>query len=51
MRADARWVEPKLVAEVAFTAWTRDGRVRHPSFKGLRKDKPARQVKLERSRR
>ena len=34
----ARWVRPELVAEVAFTAWTRDGRLRHPSFKGLRDD-------------
>jgi bifunctional non-homologous end joining protein LigD len=34
-------------AEVEFTAWTRDGRVRHPSFKGLREDKPARAVKRE----
>jgi bifunctional non-homologous end joining protein LigD len=30
---DARWADPKLVAEVQFTTWTRDGRVRHPSFK------------------
>ena len=36
---DARWAEPKLVAEVEFTTWTRDGRVRHPSFKGTREDK------------
>jgi bifunctional non-homologous end joining protein LigD len=48
---DARWVEPKLVAEVELTTWTRDGRVRHPSFKGLREDKPAGEVKLERNRR
>ena len=30
---DARWTDPQLVAEVEFTAWTRDGRVRHPSFR------------------
>jgi len=42
------WVEPKLVAEVAFTEWTGDGRLRHPSFQGLREDKPARTVKRER---
>ena len=47
---DARWTEPELVAEVEFTAWTRDGRVRHPSFRGLREDKPAKDVKLERPR-
>ena len=46
----ARWVEPKLVAEVAFTSWTSDGVLRHPSFEGLREDKPARDVKLERPR-
>ncbi|MFN2384192.1 MAG: DNA ligase D, partial [Gemmatimonadota bacterium] len=40
-RADARgarWVAPELVAEVEFTEWTRDGRLRHPSFQGLRED-------------
>src|SRR5215831_6047662 len=36
---DAIWVKPKYVAEVAFTEWTRDGKLRHPSFKGLRDDK------------
>jgi bifunctional non-homologous end joining protein LigD len=45
---DARWVEPALVAEVEFTAWTRDGHLRHPSFKGLRLDKDARRVTAER---
>ncbi|OAA20004.1 bifunctional non-homologous end joining protein LigD [Frankia sp. EI5c] len=34
----AVWVEPMLVAEVEYTAWTPDGRLRHPSFKGLRDD-------------
>jgi bifunctional non-homologous end joining protein LigD len=38
------WVEPELVAEVAFSEWTRDGRLRHPRFVGLRDDKPAREV-------
>jgi bifunctional non-homologous end joining protein LigD len=42
------WVEPKLVAQVAFTEWTRDGRLRHPRFLGLRTDKPARDVVRER---
>jgi bifunctional non-homologous end joining protein LigD len=42
------WVEPRLVAEVAFTEWTADGRIRHPSFMGLREDKPAAQVRVER---
>lgn len=35
------WVEPKLVCEVEFTEWTEDGALRHPSFQGLREDKPA----------
>ena len=46
----ARWVEPRLLAEVAFTTWTADHLLRHPSFEGLREDKPAGQVKLERPR-
>jgi bifunctional non-homologous end joining protein LigD len=36
---DAHWVSPKLVGEVEFTEWTRDGRLRHPSWRGLRPDK------------
>ena len=36
------WVEPRLVAQVGFTEWTRDGRLRHPRFLGLRFDKSAR---------
>ena len=34
----AHWVEPELVCSVAFGEWTRDGRLRHPSYKGLRDD-------------
>lgn len=41
------WVEPKLLCEVTFTEWTRDGHVRHPSFEGLRADKKPTQVKKE----
>lgn len=44
----AVWVEPELVAEIEFTEWTADGRLRHPSFQGLREDKPASSVKRER---
>ena len=44
---DAHWVEPKLVCEIEFTEWTRDGKLRHPSYKGLRADKPARQIVRE----
>jgi len=36
---DATWVEPRLVAQVQFVEWTADGRLRHPSFLGLRPDK------------
>lgn len=43
----ARWVQPRLVAEVEFTEITSDGVIRHPSFKGLREDKDAREVHLE----
>ncbi|MGY2485487.1 DNA ligase D [Cupriavidus sp. CP313] len=42
------WVRPKLVAEVSFGSWTREGRVRHAVFHGLRTDKPARAVSVER---
>jgi bifunctional non-homologous end joining protein LigD len=36
---DAVWVKPKYVAQVRFTEWTSDGRLRHPAFLGLRDDK------------
>ncbi|MFH8610342.1 non-homologous end-joining DNA ligase [Streptomyces sp. NPDC018029] len=35
----AHWVEPRLVAQIAFTEWTRDGMLRHPRYQGLRDDK------------
>jgi len=41
------WVEPKLVAEVEFSEWTHDGRLRQPSYQGLRDDKPAGDVRRE----
>jgi bifunctional non-homologous end joining protein LigD len=43
----AHWVRPELVAEVGFTEWTNDGKLRHPRFLGLRNDKPARSVVRE----
>jgi bifunctional non-homologous end joining protein LigD len=46
-RAKASWVEPKLVAQVTFGSWTRDGLLRHPSFQGLREDKAAEDVTRE----
>ena len=45
--ADIQWVEPQLVAEVRFTEWTHDARLRHPSYLGLRDDKAAAEVKRE----
>jgi bifunctional non-homologous end joining protein LigD len=41
------WVKPKLVAEVKFTEWTSGGEMRHPAFLGLRDDKKALDVVLE----
>jgi bifunctional non-homologous end joining protein LigD len=41
---DARWVAPVLVGEVAFSEWTKDGRLRHPAWRGLRPDKSADEV-------
>jgi bifunctional non-homologous end joining protein LigD len=46
-RKGAHWIEPRLVAEIAFTEFTSDGVLRHPSFIGLREDKPAKQVVRE----
>ena len=43
----AIFVEPQYVAECSFYEWTRDGRLRHPVFKGLRPDKPALEVVRE----
>jgi bifunctional non-homologous end joining protein LigD len=44
---DARWVSPGLVGEVAFGEWTRDGRMRHPVWRGLRPDKTVGEVVRE----
>jgi DNA ligase D-like protein (predicted ligase) len=42
-----RWARPELVAQVGFAEWTRDGRLRHPRYIGLREDKPASEVVRE----
>ena len=42
------FVRPKLVAQVGFSEWTRDGKLRHPRFLGLRNDKRAEDVRRER---
>jgi DNA ligase D-like protein (predicted ligase) len=44
---DVTWTEPELVAQVGFSEWTRDGRLRHPRFLGLREDKAAAEVVRE----
>ena len=45
--AGARWVQPELVAQIGFTEWTRDGKLRHPRYQGLRTDKDAGDVVRE----
>ena len=47
-RATVTWVKPKLVAEISYREVTKDGAIRHPSFKGLREDKKASEVVRER---
>jgi len=44
---DVHWVKPELVCEVAFTEFTEEGILRHPTFQGLREDKSAREVVRE----
>ncbi|WP_208647304.1 DNA ligase D [Corallococcus interemptor] len=46
--SDTVWVKPKYVAQVNFTEWTKDGRLRHPVFQGLRSDKVPQEVVRER---
>jgi bifunctional non-homologous end joining protein LigD len=41
------WVQPKLVAQIRYTEWTRDAKLRHPVYLGLRQDKSAREVVRE----
>jgi bifunctional non-homologous end joining protein LigD len=43
----AHWVDPQLVGEVRFGEWTRDGRLRHPAWRGLRPDKSPDEVVRE----
>jgi bifunctional non-homologous end joining protein LigD len=49
-RRGAHFVKPELVAQVHFSEWTPDGRLRHPSFQGLREDKPAKEVVREKEK-
>jgi bifunctional non-homologous end joining protein LigD len=45
--AGTRWARPELVAQIGFTEWTRDGKLRHPRYQGLRTDKDAGEVVRE----
>ena len=44
-RRDVTWVEPTLVGQIEYRAWTADGLLRHAAFKGLREDKAAKDVR------
>jgi bifunctional non-homologous end joining protein LigD len=46
-KGSERWVKPTAVAEISFVEWTPDGSIRHPTFRGIRKDKPAKTIRRE----
>ena len=46
-KGSERWVQPTAVAQVSFVEWTPDGSIRHPTFRGMRKDKPAKSIRRE----
>jgi bifunctional non-homologous end joining protein LigD len=46
-KGDVQWVEPELVAEIEFSEWTHDGRLRQPVYQGLRDDKAPEEVRKE----
>jgi len=47
MMKKMHWVNPKFVAQIKFTEWTRDGKLRAPVFLGLREDKKATDIVRE----
>ena len=47
IKAKPFWVNPKLVVEVAFSGWTKEGKLRHPVYKGFRADKNASEIRRE----
>ncbi|MGE4338497.1 MAG: DNA ligase D, partial [Pigmentiphaga sp.] len=49
IRRKAHWARPNLVAEVSFAEWTKESRIRHSVFRGLRDDKPAKAIIREES--
>jgi bifunctional non-homologous end joining protein LigD len=44
---DVTFLKPEFVAQIAFTEWTKDGKLRHPVYLGLRDDKKASEVRRE----
>ena len=48
-KKNVHWVKPKLVGQVGFTEWTGAGKLRHPRFKGLRRDKKPKDVIREKT--
>jgi bifunctional non-homologous end joining protein LigD len=46
-KAEVTWLKPKLVCEISYRELTKDGAIRHPSFKGLREDKNAKDIRRE----
>jgi bifunctional non-homologous end joining protein LigD len=48
-KAEVTWVKPEVVCEISYRELTRDGAIRHPSFKGLREDKNAKDIGWEKA--